>query len=325
MADDQQRRGPQGTREQDARSWVVLLASGRVTAGDAVAFREWHARDPNNAKAFAQARLHWDLLGEATGELARLPADARADRSREAGHTRRWFLGAGLASAAATGVALVNPPFGMWSPIVDFGADFRTGIGERRTIAVGGSASVELTTRSRLALDTGHVDSLRMDLLAGEAAFAAGSHLLTVVAGAGQTTALNGRFSVRNDGGTVAVTCLSGALEVRCGNRTLSLRPDQQVGYDDDGFREVQDVDPDDVTAWQRGLLVFRNKPLQDVVDEVNRYRPGKIVILDRDLGSRLVALASFYLDRLDDVVPQIEALYGVEARRLPAGIVLLS
>ncbi|MTD92737.1 DUF4880 domain-containing protein [Hyphomicrobium sp. xq] len=322
MSNDRQRRGP---REHDARSWVVLLASGRVTAGDAAAFREWQARDPNNAKAFAQARLHWDLLGEATGELARLPADARAGRSGESGHTRRWLLGAGLASAAATGVALINPPFGMWSPIVDFAADFRTGIGERRTIAIGGNASVELTTRSRLALDTGHLDSLRMDLLAGEAAFAAGARLLTVIAGAGQTSALNGRFSVRNDSGTVAVTCLSGALEVRCRDRALRLRADQQVRYDDEGLGEVKDVDPNDVTAWQRGLLVFRNKPLQDVVDEVNRYRPGKIVILDRDLGSRLVALASFYLDRLDDVIPQIETLYGAQVRRLPAGIVLLS
>jgi ferric-dicitrate binding protein FerR (iron transport regulator) len=35
--------------------------------------------------------------------------------------------------------------------------------------------------------------------------------------------------------------------------------------------------------------------------------------------------VASFHLDRLDEVVAQIEALYGARARHLPGGIVLLS
>ncbi len=54
-----------------ARSWVVRLASGRLTVGEAEALRRWHAADPAHAKAFAEAKAHWRLLGAAAQEFAR--------------------------------------------------------------------------------------------------------------------------------------------------------------------------------------------------------------------------------------------------------------
>jgi transmembrane sensor len=87
----------------------------------------------------------------------------------------------------------------------------------------------------------------------------------------------------------------------------------------------VTTADSDEITAWERGVLIFRNQSLGYVVDEVNRYRAGRIILLNQALGSRPVALASFHLDRLDEIIPQMEALYGARARYLPAGIVLLS
>jgi transmembrane sensor len=105
----------------------------------------------------------------------------------------------------------------------------------------------------------------------------------------------------------------------------MTLGANQQIRYRSASLSSITSADPEEVTGWQRGVLVFHNQTLRYVVDEVNRYRPGKIVLTNQALGNKPVTLASFHLDRLDEIVPQMEALYGARARELPGGIVLLS
>jgi transmembrane sensor len=83
-------------------------------------------------------------------------------------------------------------------------------------------------------------------------------------------------------------------------------------------------VDPAQVTAWQSGLLIFRDRPLAAVVEEVNRYRPGKIVIVSAELRQRAVN-GDFEIKKLDSFVTQVEQLFGAHATSLPGGLVLLS
>jgi transmembrane sensor len=77
-------------------------------------------------------------------------------------------------------------------------------------------------------------------------------------------------------------------------------------------------------TAWQHGMLIFRHEPLSHVVSEVNRYRPGRIILLDQKLGARDV-VANFHLDRIDEVVDHVVAAFGAHATFLPGRVVLLS
>jgi transmembrane sensor len=307
--------------EGEARSWVVRLASGRMTAEDADELRRWHAASPRHALAFAEAKRHWALLGDAARDRAAVPgAPVRT------GPSRRWLLAGGMAAAAAgLGAVALRPPFELWTPLVDLTADYSTGIGETRTIAMANNVTVQLSTRSRLSLQPGSSDELRLALLGGEAVVAASTRPVTVMAGDGLVRAVAGRFNLRNDDGTVRVACLDGEVAVVCGGQTLTLQANQEADYRGAQLGAVKPADRDEVTAWQRGVLVFRNKELRYVLDEVNRYRAGKIVLLNREAGHRPVAIASFHLDRLDDVVTQMETLYRLTARRLPGGIVLLS
>src|SRR5262249_36639693 len=103
-----------------------------------------------------------------------------------------------------------------------------------------------------------------------------------------------------------------------------TARQGQQVRYGERGLTEAATVDPAIVTAWHRGMLVLRNEPLARVVDEVNRYRPGRIVVLDRTLGKRQIDV-SLRLDRIDDVIVLVHDIYGARVTHLPGGIVLLS
>jgi transmembrane sensor len=60
------------------------------------------------------------------------------------------------------------------------------------------------------------------------------------------------------------------------------------------------------------------------VVEEINRYRPGKLILRNAELGRRLVQ-AQFSIATLDDVGRMISSAYGARITKLPGNIVLLS
>jgi transmembrane sensor len=82
--------------------------------------------------------------------------------------------------------------------------------------------------------------------------------------------------------------------------------------------------DPESLTAWQSGLLIFHNQTLTSVVDQINRYRPGKIIVVSADLRRRLVN-GRFQIGKLDDFVAQVEQLFDAKVTSLPGGLVILS
>jgi transmembrane sensor len=309
--------------QRQAVEWLAHLSSGRATAADAEALKRWCSENPAHAEAFAKANLMWDALGPAARNVASRTAAPAQARPR---WTRRAVLG-GAAAAAAGGVAYmaVRPPLGLWPSISELGAEYRTATGEQRQIALAGGATVEMNTRTSVTLGAAS-GGRRIELIAGEAAITTGSGgagPVVVIAGGGQTSARDARFDVRIDGTAVCVTCLEGAVEVEQSGGTATLRPAEQLTYGGAGLGRVVGVDAAIVMGWRTGVLTFRHEPLSRVIDEVNRYRPGCIILVDAALGRRRID-ASFRLDRIGDVVPQIEHVFGAHATVLPGGIVLL-
>jgi transmembrane sensor len=265
------------------------------------------------------------------------PVSAAAVRRRAAGTVigtaigRRAFIGgAAAATACAAGYALIQPPLGLWPSLAELRADVRTGIGEQRRIALAAGIAVELNTRSSLVMhqpvgsDVG--GNRLIELVSGEAVIAAvpaAGVSCTVLAGGGRVLARAAKVDVRYDGAAVRVACIDGSVRVEHGGQAVTLAAQQQVAYDARGISGTGFVDSGILTAWQRGLLVFRQAPLAQVIDEVNRYRPGRILLLDRALGGRLID-ASFHLDRLDGVVVYLEQAFGARITALPGGIVVV-
>jgi transmembrane sensor len=64
--------------------------------------------------------------------------------------------------------------------------------------------------------------------------------------------------------------------------------------------------------------------PLVDVIEEVNRYRPGRIVVTNSELGRRVVN-GTFRRDQLETFIAQVQRLFGAKVTTLPAGLLLLS
>ncbi|ARP95265.1 FecR family protein [Bordetella genomosp. 13] len=316
--------------ERDAHAWMRRVAAGQMTHADGAALKRWCLADPAHARAFAEARRRWTQLGEAA-ELAsaRLPAERSAHaRAAVPSPGRRWFVGGALGAAAAgAAVAAVHPPLQLWPSAAEWSADYRTGAGERRRVALDDAVSVELNTRTSVALrapEPGLAGGI--ELIAGEAAIDLGrvSRGFAVVAGAGRSIAQNGSFEVRMVAGGVCVRCLSGQVRVEHAAGQTVLQAQQQLTYDASGAGREQSFDPAVASAWREGFVRFVDTPLGEVIDELNRYRSGRIVLLDSALAQRPVT-GRFRIDALDVAVAQIRESLGLQARSLPGGVLLLA
>ena len=338
MMNPKQPTAEQEALKREAYQWVMRLTSSEATTADAEALTRWRQTSRAHRRAFAEANLLWDKLGPAAAQSAsRNIASAQPAMGRQFSTSgrllgRRAFLGgAAAASAVAAGYLVVRPPLEFWPSLAELAADYRTGTGQQQQIAFEDNVSVKLNTRTSITVlspDASRDQADRIELISGEAAIATKPQALKpfiVTAAQGQTIATNARFNVRRDGATVCVTCLEGDIRVQYPGQASTGRSRQQVVYTADSLGATVGVDdPDMVTAWERGLLVFRNDPLAHVIEEVNRYRPGKIILTNRELGGRPV-LATFRIDRIEEVVPRLQMVFGVQIKTLPGGIVLVS
>lgn len=319
-----------GALEQEAHAWVRRLTSGDATVEDADAFQLWRRQSAAHAIAFAKASKLWETVGNASDNLRYDPAsvDALLDGEARRVMTRRLVLRGGLATAAvAAGAVALNPPLELWPSWSELAADYRTGTGEQRKLALYDSVSINLDTRTSIALRPDHGDSSRIELITGQASIATSprlAKLVTVIASSGQTVATQASFDVRYLGAEVRVTCLGGEVRVEHQGNARVVREKQQVAYDERRLGDIVAIDPAVEAAWQEGLLIFRYTPLPKVVEEVNRYRSGRIFIVNAELNARLVN-GRFHIDRTDEVLLQLEQAFGVKAKALPGGIVLLS
>ncbi|QUS40042.1 DUF4880 domain-containing protein [Tardiphaga alba] len=312
--------------EGEAQAWLMRLTSGDATAADARALKAWCGRSAAHARAFAEANLLWDRLETA----ARLPAVAPVTThlaSQRGVPSRRWFLGGAIAaSVAGAGYLVARPPMELWPSPQELAADYRTRTAERREIAMGEGVTVELNTRSSLNISP-RSSERQIELIAGEAAISVSSMqtgALTVRAAGGLVHAADAQFNLRCDAGRSVVTCHRGALVVEYAGRSADLRAGRQLAYADGVVGAAVTVDPAIVMAWRDGQLVFRQTPLAEVVDEANRYRNGRIVLMNEALGRRAVD-ARIAINRVDDLIALVREAYGAKVTSLPGAIVVLS
>jgi len=316
--------GPEMLRG-EAWDWVLRLTSGHATESDMAALERWRAQSPHHDKAFVDARERWRSFGPAVENVARQDAAVRfASEKARAAIGRRAFLGGAIAASAA-GVAflMVRPPLDLWPSVGELTADYRTSPGEQRRIALADQVSVELNTRTSLNIQAGANADARIELLSGEAAVTTKSKPIELTAAGGRVWADAAQFNVRCDATEASITCLTGTVQAEYRGQSVTIREKQQISYTANGFGPMAAIDPSLVTGWRKGDLFFQDEPLSRVIEELNRYRPGRIILINAALGQRRFT-AHFKLDRLDAVFTQLQAAFGTRVTTLPGGIVLL-
>ncbi|CAD5201890.1 FecR family protein [Pseudomonas sp. FEN] len=297
----------------EAQDWLILLTSGRATAADARALRQWCAQSPEHALAFERSKSMWQSLKPAALQLQHPPA------ARHFG--RRAFLGAAIAASAAFFLVRETVPGGFSG----LGADYVTEVGEQRRIDLSDGIRLELNTQTRINRLSSSGGSPQIELVSGEVEVVAHSReLIRVQAGPGWLQAEQARFNLRHIDRSICVTCIEGVLTVQVQGRNFRLESGRQLTYDTQHTGELQTVDAASVIAWRSKILVFNDATLASVIDEINRYRPGMLVLLNTALGKRKVQ-ARFSLDQLAGVALLIRDAYGAKCTELPGGVVLLS
>jgi transmembrane sensor len=167
----------------DAAEWVERAFAQDVASGHDAAMLAWGKQSPEHARALREALFlrgrminAWEGLA-ADPSAAALLAEARVMPEQHSGFRmgRRAFL-TGAVAATAAGVVVVNPPLGLWPSLGELRADYRTGVGERKTVQVAQNLTVELNTRT--AVSRRQDDrAWRLELISGEVAVDAG-HLM---------------------------------------------------------------------------------------------------------------------------------------------------
>jgi transmembrane sensor len=137
---------------------------------------------------------------------------------------------------------------------------------------------------------------------------------------------LGTEFDVLRDAGSLRVTVRSGLVEVDpvagAAGQAVTLHPGRQFDHREGTVASVvSTVAADDAFGWRNGQLIYRDRPLVEVVADLNRYFPDRVRVEGpaQNLhfsGVLAIASESDMLDRLSALVP-------VSANRKDAVIVL--
>ncbi|MEL7936476.1 FecR family protein [Pseudomonas delhiensis] len=289
--------------ENQALDWLVELHSGRVEAGRRREFIQWRAQSPEHESAARSAEALWGAL----------PATRVARRHRLL-RPRRLAVVAAAACVAALAVAAALP-----TPVAGIYADYATRTGERRLIELADGSRVWLNSASALSVDfSASRRSLR--LYGGEALFEVAKDAqrpFVVHAGDGEVTAVGTRFDVDSRGPDVQVAVTEGVVRVEAGGKpAVRLAAGERLAYQA-APGPVQPLDLDSASAWQRGKLIFNQRPLGEVLAELERYLPGRILLTDEALRRHKVS-GVFDLDDPDALLQTLQRLQPVQVTRLP-------
>jgi transmembrane sensor len=239
---------------------------------------------------------------------------------------RSWFL---LTRAAAALLACTALTFFLQPEMLqNLQSDYHTATGEQRQINLADGSRLLLNTDSAVTVDVaGKVR--RVQLLRGEAYFEvahAPQRPFWVVADDVRARVTGTEFSVGRNKDNVTITVAEGRVETSTQAHAEQITPltaGESARYQGQQLATVQITDVQRTLAWRQEQMVFVQATLTEVVEQINRYRPGRLIITDQQLKNRPIT-AVFSVHRLDDAVTALEQTFGIRARRLTDYLVLL-
>lgn len=285
---------PPPSVSEQASAWFVRLQADDVTAEERVQFKSWYQASQEHARAYDKARVLWAML-EAPAQRVRARvgagqvADASPPFTNKRPYPRRFMTASSLILTVAVLLSSQLPTlYQNWQ------SDYHTAPGEQLTVALDDGSRITLNTNTALNVDFS-ADQRRIRLLRGEGYFDVApnkSRPFTVTNGAASARAVGTVFSVRGSGDAMRVIVSEGTVEVSASNthEAVLVHLNQQVAYQQGRIGPVLSADIFEALAWQRRQLIFSRQPLSRVIDEVNRYRRGQILLINPALKERIVS-----------------------------------
>ncbi|ONG55984.1 hypothetical protein BKE38_07425 [Pseudoroseomonas deserti] len=296
--------------EEQAAIWFTRSRQPAWPAAERDALAAWLAEDPRHAVALREAEALWGALdGQRAALGAGLPKGRRS--------LWRPALGLAGAAAAAGGVFWLSDPARR--------ADYRSGTGERRVVELAADGSrAELDAASALSADFSGA-ARRLTLHAGQALLTLPpARPFEVLAGDGRLIGTGGSLGLHRRAERVSVALLEGRATLQQGGRRVVLERGEAASYGVAGLQGPVAADPGTATAWRQDQLIFRRAPLAEVVQDLERYRGGVILITDRKTAEISVS-GAFSTRNPDAVLAAIGQTLPVTVRQIAGYLVVIS
>jgi len=249
---------------QEAAQWIVRLQEAGPGERERLhdECERWQGADPRHRRVFAQMQQLWDA-----GEILR----------RRRGR-RRALAGLGLVVAAT--LLLGQLPWAYW------GADYRTAAGEIRELT--------LPDGSRAVLDTDSAIDVRYGEQARAVRLVRGEVMMTVSDDAegrpfrvrgphGSAEAVGTAYRVRLEKGQSLVAVHEHRVRLiprRDATAAVTLRAGQRARLTGTAVTDVEAIPPGP-PDWVRRRLVFNDAALAEVLERLDRYRAGLLLMPD--------------------------------------------
>jgi transmembrane sensor len=295
----------------EAATWFARLGRGDLSEEDIREFEAWKRRSHAHERAWAEVCALWnDPAIAAAAQIVAGSVLPTRGADRPFLSRRRIVTVAVVSLAAAIAFLLTARDF-----LLHLQADDWTAIGEQRSLQLPDGSAVTLNTRT--AITTEFVGpTRRIRLLSGEAMFVVNpdAHKPFLVESHNVVAqALGTAFLVKEQGDGVQVAVIEGSVDVHlreAGASHVELNAGQQVAIARHHLGLPTAANPELLTAWLRRRLVFDSAPLTQVVDELNRYHLGRIVLLGTDIG-RIQVSGTYHL-------PDTSAILDTLVQTLP-------
>ncbi|VXB98492.1 putative transmembrane sensor [Pseudomonas sp. 8BK] len=309
--------------DEQAAIWFSRRCRGPLSRAEQAQLDTWLAADPAHGRALADMQLVWadlDLLPRPV-----LPAAAAMTLRPQ----RSWRPGRALAAAVVLVCAVLAAPQNWFSAPPTQELSLSSAPGEQRQVELADGTRIDLNVDSQLHVRL-YEDYREVELLAGEAFFAVAadaSRPFAVMAGESSVRVIGTRFSVRRSDERLAVAVESGKVAVqpqadKAQQTLLSAGEGVDFDYRSKTLQQLR-LGSEEIASWRRGQLVFSDRPLAQLLDELAHYRAAPVRLAQASLGKRRLS-GSLNIAKPDDFLAALPQLLPVRVEHRGDGVVLI-
>lgn len=295
-----------------AVEWFVKLQSEQCSEKERARFDKWLLKHENHIVAFEQAEQIWANMDDLKFiPLSSLDA-ARSAKPIKSNLVKLASCILFIFSALITG--------GIW---LDHNAEaviYSTEIGEHRCVDLADNSHVDLNTNTRVSVKMSLLGR-KVDLIQGEAQFEVSHNPFrpfTVTVGDLNIRDIGTVFNVRKQVQGAIVSVLEGEVELDNGrnvNNESIVAGNQRSYSENKGLGILQKVEPEKISAWINGHLVFTHASLSDVIGELERYHDVHFIFADKNLAEETLS-GTFNSSDLNPFLHALETMLPIQVKR---------
>lgn len=303
---------------------IDLFARGEYTPGITRQVQQWLADDTHEDEKQQALRSLWEQAAEQemSGDLKKSMKRMKKNTGMSANSSSytigmwAWRVAAVvLLAVSSVSLYLLNEQAGRSENLLE--RYVPTAALQQLTLPDG--TKVMLNSHSMLLYPKEFTGKTRSVYLVGEADFKVKpdkKHPFIVKACDMQVTALGTEFNVNAypESSELLTTLLEGSVKVEFNELSdeVILVPGQQLAYNKQTKQHsLQQPEIDDVTAWQRGELVFGNMTLGEIFTELERKYPYTFIYSENSLGDKTYRFRFPKNASIEDVMTIITQVAG--------------